>query len=89
MTARAKKKEQADYDKVRKSHRSPNFVVIQGTYALRPLTARERCLLLGLPENYWEQISGSGTEITYLLGSTFGANSIAWALGPSLAYFVE
>ena len=87
MTARAKGKRDFEYDDIRVGHRSPNFVRIEGTDALRPLSARERCLLLNLPELYYEQINGCDTDITYLIGSTFGAASIAWALGPSLAFF--
>ena len=87
MTARAKGKLDSEYEAIRVGHRSPNFVRIEGTDALRPLNARERCLLLNLPGDYFEQINGCDTDVTYLIGSTFGAASIAWALGPSLAFF--
>jgi hypothetical protein len=87
MTARAKGKTVDDYHKVKKDHRSPNFVVIDNTDRLRPLNARERCLLLGLPGDYYEASNANASLTTYHIGSTFDVASLKWILGPSLADF--
>ena len=87
MTARAAGKTVRDYDQVRSSHRSPNFVVIKNTNQLRPLNPDERCLLLGLPCKYHASNNANETRKTYMIGSTFDLDSLRWILGPSLAGF--
>lgn len=89
MTARAKGKLVDDYETVRATHRSPNFVVIDNTDRLRPLNPRENCLLLGMPCDYYEPSNANATQTTYHIGSTFDVRSLKWILGPSLAGFPQ
>ena len=85
LTARAAS---ADYEHARKSHRSPNFVRIsRHSDRLRPFHADELSVLLNLPARYGLNMNASPTETAYLLGSTFGVKSLAWALAPSLEHF--